>query len=717
MVVEDDGIISQHIEHSLVRLGYEVVGLAGSGQEAVTLALECQPEVILMDIGLPSDLDGIGAAAEIHSQLDVPIIYLTAFADAPTVERAKLTAPAGYLRKPFDDQNMRAAIEIALYKHSVDRQLRQSQELAQRERDQAQQYLDIAGVLIAALDCQGCITLINRRGCEILGAEESELLGKNWFETCLPEDTQQETFKVFQRIISGEIESQEYYENRVLTRRGEQRILAFHNALIFDENGAITGTLSSGEDITERKQVEAALALERQTLARRVEERTADLSIANAELARAARLKDEFLASMSHELRTPLTGVLGLSEALQKNVYGELTPRQMNALKSIEESGRHLLSLINDILDLSKIEAGKVELEIRPVSLAGVCNESMLFIRQSAQKKSLKVSTSYASDVSQILADERRLKQILVNLLSNAVKFTPEGGSIGLEMCGHASDRCVELTVWDTGIGIAEEDMPRLFKPFVQLDSSLSRAYNGSGLGLSLVLRMTELHGGSVAVASEPGKGSRFSVYLPWNPEDEMLAEVGEEDADDGERLQEVVQAYLKAERQRQASHPRLSQPEQTAAAQPDDSLASVQSIPLSSLVGELPGSQEVILLAEDNELTLNTISDFLKSRGFQVSAARNGQEALERAHELKPAVILMDIQMPVLDGLEATRRLRQAQDTQHTPVIALTALAMPGDRQRCLDAGANAYLSKPVNLDSLVDLIRQFRAARPREA
>ncbi len=713
MVVEDDGIISQHIEHSLARLGYEVVGLAGSGQEAVRVALECQPEMILMDIGLPGALDGIGAAGEIHNQLDVPIIFLTAFADAPTVERAKLTAPAGYLRKPFDDQNMRATIEIALYKHSVDRQLRQSQELAQRERDQAQQYLDIAGVLIVALDTQGCITLINRRGCEILGADESELLGKNWFETCLPEDIQHETFAAFQRIISGELESLEYYENRVLTRRGELRLLAFHNAFIRDASGAITGTLSSGEDITERKQVEAALTMERQTLARRVEERTADLSIANAELARAARLKDEFLASMSHELRTPLTGVLGLSEALQKNVYGELTPRQMHALKSIEESGRHLLSLINDILDLSKIEAGKVELEIRPVSLAGVCNESMLFIRQSAQKKSLKVSTSFASDVSQILADERRLKQILVNLLSNAVKFTPEGGSIGLEMCGHASDHCVEFTVWDTGIGIAEEDMPRLFKPFVQLDSSLSRAYNGTGLGLSLVLRMTELHGGSIAVTSEPGKGSRFSVYLPWNPEDEMLPVTGEENLDDGERLQEVVQAYLKAERQRQDSRPRLSQPEQPAALQPDDSLASFQGGSLPPATGGLPGSRGVVLLAEDNELTLNTISDFLKSCGFQVSAARNGQEALERAHELQPAVILMDIQMPVLDGLEATRRLRQAQDTQHTPVIALTALAMPGDRQRCLDAGANAYLSKPVNLESLVELIQQFQAAR----
>jgi PAS domain S-box-containing protein len=255
---------------------------------------------------------------------------------------------------------------------------------------------------------------------------------------------------------------------------------------------------------------------ERASLAQRVAERTADLSAANAELSRTSRIKDEFLANMSHELRTPLNAILGMSEALQEQVYGPLNEKQLKSLRSIEESGYHLLSLINDILDVSKIEAGKLKLEVGPVSVESVCQASLGLIKQDAHKKQLKISSSFDNAVTIIQADKRRLKQILVNLLSNAVKFTPEGGAIGLEVVGDAEGEAVHFTVWDTGIGILEEDMGRLFQPFVQLDSSLSRRYAGTGLGLSLVYRLADMHGGSVSLESEVGKGSRFTVSLPW---------------------------------------------------------------------------------------------------------------------------------------------------------------------------------------------------------
>ena len=784
MVVEDDGIISQHIEHSLARLGYEVVGQAGSGQEAVRVALECQPEMILMDIGLPGALDGIGAAGEIHNQLDVPIIFLTAFADAPTVERAKLTAPAGYLRKPFDDQNMRAAIEIALYKHSVDRQLRQSQELAQRERDQAQQYLDIAGVLIVALDTQGCITLINRRGCEILGADESELLGKNWFETCLPEDIQHETFAAFQRIISGELESLEYYENRVLTRRGEQRILAFHNALIRGASGAITGSLSSGEDITERKQVEAALTMERQTLARRVEERTADLSIANAELARAARLKDEFLASMSHELRTPLTGVLGLSEALQKNVYGELTPRQMHALKSIEESGRHLLSLINDILDLSKIEADKLDLQMEACVVAEICHASLQLTKGMAYQKRQMVSFSASPPDAVVQADPRRLKQMLVNLLSNAVKFTPEGGSLGLEVQGYEADQTIHLTVWDKGIGIKPEDLGLLFRPFTQLDSKLSRQHAGTGLGLSLVSRLAELHGGSVSVESVFGEGSRFTIILPWVVINQALPEPSPEVInrirrclliEDNPLHRNQIAEYLHRLGIECIMYDHGRNALETAVLSAPDAILLDLNLPdisgdevLSDLKRD-PRTREIVviissvtedrrkyldmgaagylvkpfsaddlekellrvqarseqaapkiepsarkatvLFADDDEVSLSTLTDFLSAQGYVVIRARSGKELVGLAPIVDADIILTDIQMPGMDGLQAIRLIRASDNPslKSVPIVALTALAMPGDEQMCLAAGANRYISKPVALGKLASLVEEL--------
>lgn len=414
--------------------------------------------------------------------------------------------------------------------------------------------------------------------------------------------------------------------------------------------------------------VQTHLSLRR--LQRQLQERNAQLQAqaealahANAELSRAVRAKDEFLASMSHELRTPLNAILGMSEVLCDEVYGPLNERQVKSVRTIEESGRHLLDLINDILDVAKIEASKVELELAPVSIETVCEASLGLIKQNALKKQLKVSSSLDRAVTTLQADERRLKQILVNLLANAVKFTPAGGAVGLEVAGDAERETVHFTVWDTGIGIAVEDMERLFQPFVQLDSRLSREHTGTGLGLSLVQRLAEMHGGGVSVESEVGKGSRFTVSLPW---------------------QEIDQA-------------RKAKGESLQDAEPREEPAT-------------PGGQHsaVILLAEDTESSIHTVFDYLRAKGYQVIVARNGNEAVDLARAESPDLILMDIQMPGMDGLEATRRIRADAEpaVASVPIIALTALAMPGDRERCLEAGANEYLSKPVSLRQLVDAI-----------
>lgn len=422
------------------------------------------------------------------------------------------------------------------------------------------------------------------------------------------------------------------------------------------------------QEIVERKRVEAALEKERATLARRVEERTADLSAANSELARVARLKDEFLASMSHELRTPLNAILGMSEALLEQAYGRLNEKQHKSLNSIAESGRHLLSLINDILDVSKIEADKMELRIGPISIEAVCSASLRLIKQTSLEKRIKVSSNYDSTIKMIQADERRLKQILVNLLSNAVKFTPEGGKIGLEVIGNPEKQEVYFTVWDTGIGIAPEQMTRLFQPFVQLDSRLSRRYSGTGLGLVLVQRMTELHGGSISVESDVGQGSRFTISLPWN----------------------TIAAS-------QVLHRELS-----GKTQKDKDLLSASSTQPSTELLSTPN----ILLVEDSEANITTLSDYLPSKGYRVTIARNGTEAITQVNEKKPDLILMDMQMPDMDGLETTRRIRAIPEFKSIPIIALTALAMLGDREQCLAAGANDYLSKPVSLKRLVSTI-----------
>ncbi|MBN1218054.1 MAG: response regulator [Anaerolineae bacterium] len=439
----------------------------------------------------------------------------------------------------------------------------------------------------------------------------------------------------------------------------DQLATAVENARLFQQ---------ARQEIAERQRVETTLEKERTLLAQRVAERTRDLQIANEELARAARLKDEFLAGMSHELRTPLTAVLGMAEILKLEAYGPLTEKQKKFVQAIEDSGHHLLDLINDILDLSKIEANKLDLKFASVAVEHVCQSSLQFIKQAALKKDIRISFTLDNSVPILQVDERRFKQILVNLLSNAVKFTPEGGQVGLEVVGDPEQQQVHFTVWDTGIGITPEGLERLFEPFTQLDSRLARQYSGTGLGLALVDRMTKMHGGQVSVQSKVGEGSRFTCSFPWPKEGEAVEQVETE--------------------------------EKSASPDQNDNLAG-RPTPAPT-----PPRPTLVLLAEDEVSTATLITDYLQSKGYRIITAENGLDALEQARKERPDVILMDIQMPGMDGLEAIHRLRADAEFSAIPIIAFTALAMSGDRERCLAAGANAYLSKPVKLPQLVETI-----------
>ena len=267
--------------------------------------------------------------------------------------------------------------------------------------------------------------------------------------------------------------------------------------------------LLMGMDNTARKQFETELE-------QRVLERTADLQIANASLEKASQMKDEFLATMSHELRTPLTGILGLSQSLQQNTYGELNEKQTAAIKIIEKSGLHLHAMVTDILDLTRLQTGKLELDPLPCSLTDICTTSLQMLETLAANKKQTLSFSTSPDVIKFTADQQRIRQIITNLLSNAIKFTPEGGAIKLALIGSPESRQIKISVTDNGIGIKPEDLPRLFQSFQQLDARLARQYNGAGLGLVLVKHMVELHGGSVEVESVFGQGSCFTVILPW---------------------------------------------------------------------------------------------------------------------------------------------------------------------------------------------------------
>jgi len=381
---------------------------------------------------------------------------------------------------------------------------------------------------------------------------------------------------------------------------------------------------------------------------------------ANAEMERALRMKDEFLANMSHELRTPLNAILGLSESLQEEIAGPLNDKQRKYIQVVNESARHLLELINDILDLSRIEAGRITLDLKEVDIQSVCQSSLRLISQIAQKKNQTVDLMIEEGVGVVTADERRLKQMLVNLLSNAVKYTPQNGRLGLKVHESKEEENITFTIWDNGIGIKQDDLQRLFKPFVQLDSGLEREFGGTGLGLSLVAQMARLHGGSVSVSSEIGKGSQFFIVLPSKPftTENTLLQVKE-----------------------------------------DKDLSSVF----------VQNKQQTILVVEDTIQAVMLITDYLEQAGYKIVIAQDGLEAISQSKLEKPDLILMDVQMPRMGGFEATQKIREDKDFKDIPIIALTALAMQGDRERCIAAGMNEYLSKPINLKTLLNVIRTY--------
>jgi signal transduction histidine kinase len=457
------------------------------------------------------------------------------------------------------------------------------------------------------------------------------------------------------------------HEVNLIQEIASQLAIAIQQASLYEQ---------SQQEIAERKQAQQ------------------QLTETNLQLARATRLKDEFLANMSHELRTPLNSILGLSESLKDVILGSLNEKQLKAIATIESSGEHLLSLINDILDLSKISSGMMTLDIASVSVRDLCNTSLSFVKQQAFQKSIQINSNIPAHIHNITIniDERRIKQVLINLLTNAVKFTPNQGKVNLLVAigsgntwqGEAiipqqlkalNSPMLLFQVLDTGIGISANDLQILFQPFVQVDSALNRKYEGTGLGLALVKQIVEMHSGQVMVESEVGKGSRFTVALPYD------------------------------------------MPQSSALFAPIDTTLQPQGINYENASDHAPENEPekaiapLILLAEDNEANIQTFSAYLIAINYRVIVARNGEEAVAMAKANSPDIILMDIQMPIMDGFEAIKEIRLEPNLINTPIIAITALAMEGDQNRCLEAGANEYLSKPVKLRQLATKIAKLLA------
>jgi PAS domain S-box-containing protein len=523
---------------------------------------------------------------------------------------------------------------------------KQAEDALRESEEQNRLLFEESPVAVALFDQHGTMVRINRAMVQLVGHPDAQLVGRTLEANGIvtPEQLASIAAEVAPMLhqlksISGAIVP--------LTRLDGEKRVAEIRAFKLNIRGQ-RHYLAALHDVTAEKQTQESLRL------------------ANAELAQAARAKDEFLANMSHELRTPLNAILGYSESLQEQVYGPLSGSQYEALRNIEKGGRHLLTLINDILDLAKVEAGRLDLQLERVSVEELCHTSLLFVREQALKKRLKLEFNLSDERAAADVDPTRLKQMLVNLLSNAVKFTPEDGRVSLDVSVDPDMNAVRFQVRDTGIGIAPEDLARLFQPFNQLDSALNRKYEGTGLGLALVARIAALHGGRVAVQSAPGQGSCFTITLPYR-----------------------------------------HAPEDAASA------ADSRTAPTAESHGPFAAGAvgRRVLLGEDNDANSDVVSEYLRTRGYEVFVARDGYAALEQASAIRADLVIMDIQMPGIDGLEAIQRLRELPDYAGTPIVALTARAMPDDEQRCLAAGATAYMTKPVSLRALLDTMQQLLA------
>ncbi|MCD6060800.1 MAG: domain S-box protein [Moraxellaceae bacterium] len=510
-----------------------------------------------------------------------------------------------------------------------------------------------AAVGMAIVDMDGRVIRANQRLADLLGYRLADLPGQAFREVTHTDDLPANLDK-FRQLLRGEI-SEYTIEKRYRCADGSYKWCLASVALARDEASFAPYLVAVIKDISERKQLEAELEQARQELELRVQERTRELQLAKQQAEEALRTAEaasqarmEFLAIMSHEIRTPLNGVIGFNGLL---LDGELNEEKRPYAELARQSGESLLHLLNDFLDFSKIEAGHLELELTDFDLDEEISLVLSLVREAAHQKQLTLTRRFQAP-RRLRGDAARLRQILLNLVSNAVKFT-EAGEITLsceELRRHNHVTWLRIEVRDTGIGIDPALRDKLFQPFVQADASTTRRFGGTGLGLAICKRLAEAMGGSIGMSSTPGEGSIFRIELPFE---------------------------------------RRESPEQLA-------------LPVAARTAEI-GSRRRVLVVEDNPVSQQLASAMLKRMGCRADVVGNGKEAIDAWRRLPYDLILMDCDMPVMDGLEATRQIRAAEAPgQRIPIIAITASVLAGDAERCREAGMDDFIAKPVRHQEL---------------
>jgi len=526
-IVEDEKIVSRDLQNVLESMGYEVAGVATSGEEAVGLIPGLRPDIVLMDIMLKGRMDGIEAAERVRSELEVPLIYLTAYADDMTLQRAKITEPYGYLLKPFDERDLSIAIEMALYRHRMENRVRESERWLSAT-------LKNIGEGVAAVDADGKVVFLNPHGEVLTGWPADEARGKPVEEVfnVLPARGGAENTGEVTLMTTGMPDPSTHDDFILVDRGGGRKHVEFSASIIRDRERLVTGGVLSFRDISGRRKAEEELRRHRDHLEEMVLERTAEIRAANEklqgeiaerrraekelkkamEMAEAAnRAKSEFLANMSHELRTPLNSIIGFSKLMKMQFEdGDFA----NYLDNILSSGLHLLKIINDILDVSKIESGRMDFNRAPIDPGEIIATCVAIMAVQADERGVTLENRWnlPGDLA-IFGDAKRVQQVFINLISNAIKFNRPGGSVRID--ARIEGGMLVIDVADTGIGIKREHLSFIFEKFNQVNSDLDRDTQGTGLGLTISRMIVEAHDGRIGVRSEYGTGSTFTVSLP----------------------------------------------------------------------------------------------------------------------------------------------------------------------------------------------------------
>ena len=521
--------------------------------------------------------------------------------------------------------------------------------LDQRLRDQhyyTRSLVESSIDALATTDPRGIMTDVNKQMEALTGCTRDELIGapfKNYFT-----DPARAEAGIKRVLSEGKVTN---YELTARARNGALTVVSYNATTFHDRDRVLQGVFAAARDVTELKLFE-------QRLRRK-----------NIELEEASRMKSEFLANMSHELRTPLNAIIGFSEVLGDGLIGDLSDQQKKFIGDIFTSGKHLLSLINDILDLSKVEAGKMMLDLEPVQVSSLFMNSLSIIKEKAAERHIGLTTDAPHELGSIRADARKVKQIVYNLMSNAVKFSKERGEVSLRAARVPRDKVgqltgpwpgrefpladnefgefLEISVTDNGIGISPEGLETLFKPFSQIDSSLARKFEGTGLGLAMIKLLAELHGGTLAVESAVGEGSRFTVWLPLRTQ---------------------------AETERETK------------------LAFIPSIDFGT-------GERTALVIEDDFKSADLIRLQLEAEGFKVVHAVSAEAALIIATQQPLALITLDVMLPMMDGWDFLARLKQLPALSHIPIVIVSIVA---DRNKGFALGAAAVIQKPISRQEL---------------